>query len=65
MSGSRLSLPEIKQHWEPGTVAEKFLAKQPEAERLPILAMLEQRAKREMDLEALRELRAYRAKHLP
>ncbi len=48
--------------YQPGERAEITLSRLPEAERLPFLAKLEQDARREGDLEALREIRAYRAK---
>ena len=49
--------------WEPGSLVEQVLAKLPESARLGNLAFIEQEARRTSDLEVLREIRAYKAKH--
>ena len=55
--------PPNQQQRVPGASVDQVLSEMPEHERLPMLAYFEQRAKQEGDLEILRDLRAYRAKH--
>jgi len=45
----------------PGLVLQQVLSEMPPAERLPFLAWAEQSFRQAKDLEALRELQAYRA----
>ena len=50
---------------KPGEVLALYLAGMVEANRMPFLAHLEQKAKRQGDLEMLREIRAYRVLRNP
>ena len=52
----------ILDRWGPGDRAAHVLSQVPEADRKPLLAYMEQQAKRRADLEALREIRAYKAR---
>ena len=51
------------QTWEPGSLVERVLEKLPEWERPGNLAFMEQEARRLANLDVLREIRAYKAKH--
>ena len=52
----------ILDRWGPGDRVAHVLSQVPEADRKPLLAYREQQAKRRADLEALREIRAYKAR---
>lgn len=59
--GNSVSREPVKR--EPGATLELFFQQQPDLPPAPFLAYVEQKFRRLGDMEALREIRAYRAKH--
>jgi len=61
MGGNSVNREPIK--YEPGARLEYLFQQEPDLQPGPFLAYLEQEYRRLGDLEMLREIRAYRAKH--
>ena len=61
MGGNSVSSEPVKR--EPGATLELFFQREPDLTPGPFLAYLEQKYRHLGDMEMLREIRAYRAKH--